>query len=210
MRCSQLRRAAVAGACVTLWAALVPAAHAAQRAPSDVSVMQPVRVLDTRTGTGAIAHPLVPGAPLHLALPTTAASVIFNLTAVNATGYGWVRVWSCDQPEPTTSALNVSPGRAAANAVVVQNSNQGTCFDSSVAVDLIADLSGSFSGGLDFTATSPNRVLDTRVTNTPLRANQERSLIIGSTSGMSPIATVRRCISVWPTDQRVDRQLSRR
>src|SRR6188472_2127123 len=83
-----------------------------------VTTMAPARVLDTRIGLGGPRAKVGP-APLHLSLPQAAgaSSVMLNVTATDADGPGFVRVWPCAADEPTTSSLNYEPGRTVANAV---------------------------------------------------------------------------------------------
>ena len=85
-------------------------------ASADVTAPSPVRVLDTRTGTGAGVQQLVPGVVLRVAIdgiePSGSTSVMLNLTGARAGDRGFVSAWSCDDPAPATSVLNVDVGRA--------------------------------------------------------------------------------------------------
>lgn len=79
----------------------------------------PTRFLDTRTGLGATG----PGTgPLGLATPSTvpdtAAAVVLDVSAVDPSSAGFVRVTTIGQ-EPTTTALNVIPRRSVTGLVVV-------------------------------------------------------------------------------------------
>ena len=150
----------------------------------------PDRVLDTRSGLGvAAAGKLNPGQVLRLALPAAkaanATSVVFNLTATEADGNGWVRAWPCNDAQPATSAINYTPDHVAvANAVVVKAGSSDVCFSTYTRVHLVVDLAGWFTGTDDFVGVTPNRVLDTRPTNSPLRAGQVRRLKIAGTTGV--------------------------
>ena len=79
----------------------------------------PTRFLDTRTGLGATG----PGTgPLGLATPSTvpdsAAAVVLDVSAVDPSSPGFVRVTTVGR-EPTTTALNVIAGRSVTGLVVV-------------------------------------------------------------------------------------------
>ena len=48
--------------------------------------------------------------------------VALNVTAVNPADAGWLRVWPCGSPEPSTSSVNYAlAGAVEPNAVVEQN-----------------------------------------------------------------------------------------
>src|SRR5262245_46344959 len=86
----------------------------------DASSIQPERVLDTRSGLGANAGPLVAGVELAVAVPAAssagATSAVLNLTATDAAGDGWLKAYPCGEAQPATSSLNFTPGRTSANA----------------------------------------------------------------------------------------------
>ncbi|MCU1501565.1 MAG: hypothetical protein JWM12_919, partial [Ilumatobacteraceae bacterium] len=162
--------------------------------PEGAAAVQPDRVLDTRIGLGAPVGQVRPGNVLTLAIPAArsagATSVVLNVTATEASGPGWVKVWPCGAPEPTTSALNFEPAHIAANAVVVGLGNGSVCMSTYAPVHLVADLSGWFTGTNDFTGTTPNRVLDTRTTGTPLQPGVETRLRVAGTAGVAAAATI--------------------
>ncbi len=143
----------------------------------------PSRVLDTRVGLGAPKGKVAPGTVLRLALPQagSATSVVLNLTATEADGPGWVRVWPCGAPEPATSALNYTTDENVANAVAVQVTSATVCMSTYSPVHLVADLSGWFDGTADFQGTTPNRILDTRLTGDPLIGGVERRIKVAGT-----------------------------
>ena len=192
-RTSALRRFIAICAALAVSTSLVVSASATAPRPQDVTIRQPKRVLDTRTGTGVAQHRLMADTRTTLILPEAlaagATSVVLNLTAVNAAVDGYIKAWPCDQPEPPASALNASPGRTSANAAIIKLVAQGVCFTSSIAVDLVVDLSGWFVGDGDLAATQPARILDTRLTGDPLVAEQVRSLAVAGTPGIDPNST---------------------
>ena len=130
----------------------------------------PVRVLDTRTGTGAPPGQIGPGATLTLTLPNRpagASAVVLNLTGTNLTNAAASYVSACPaaQPVPTcaqTSAINPSRGVTTANEITIPITTDGTIrlYNATGNIDLLADLTGYLTTG--FVAVGPVRVLDTR------------------------------------------------
>jgi hypothetical protein len=139
--------------------------------------LDPARVLDTRDGTGLGARaigPLVAGEVLPLdvvgagGMPAdgSARAVTLNVTAANVTGSGYITVFPCDRLRSGSSSVNFDPSTPdVSNLVTVRVSDAGqVCFFTSTSVDLVADVQGYFASalGVDLTAISPVRVLDTR------------------------------------------------
>ena len=113
------------------------------------------RLVDTRQ-TGRSSMLVVP-------TPPGASAVAVNLTAVDAAETGWLRASPCGS---TTGVSNVNfgPGEDVAGAAFVATSAADTiCVESSVSVDVIVDLTGTFGPtGLSFVPVIPARMLDTR------------------------------------------------
>jgi hypothetical protein len=110
----------------------------------------PVRLVDTRDGTGGIAPP-GPGQPFPLQItgqpgvPTSGVTaVLLNVTATDATAAGFVTVYPSDVHWPLASDLNTAPGRTVANLVLVGVSPGGqvSFINSAGSVNLIVDLVG--------------------------------------------------------------------
>ena len=178
------RRVMAAVAVVTLIGSAVTAYRAG---PATAAAAVPNRVLDTRSGVGAPARRLNPGEVL--ALPVTAAvaahggSASLNLTATDAVAAGFVTAWPCGQPMPSTSILNVVPGRVSANHAVVGIGSDGVCVSASQPVNLVADLMGWFGDAADYQGTTPTRLLDTRLGHIPLAAGTERRVPVSAGAG---------------------------
>lgn len=125
----------------------------------------PTRVLDTRGGlgvrpAGSIAEIAV-GAPTGTSAPVT--SVMLNVTVADPAAAGYVTVFPCGSATPLASNLNFVAGQTVANAVVAKVGPAGTvCLFTSAPTQLVADLSGWFTGGTDFVPLSPARLLDSR------------------------------------------------
>lgn len=117
----------------------------------------PTRIADTRD-TGR-ADPLV------LTAPAGAEGLVLNVTVVGASVPGFVVVYPCDQPIPSTSNLNFVAGAAAAGSTYVKIGAAGTvCVHANTPIDMVVDLHGTLSAGgsLRFQAAAPQRMVDTR------------------------------------------------
>ena len=144
--------------------------------PADPAVLQSAagRVVDTRDealprvpAEGVLRVPVLGAA----GVPTAAtageagvAGVALNVTAVDTSAAGWLRVWDCAGPEPDTSSVNfMAAGAAEPNAVIVPldpTSPGEVCVKSLVESDVIVDLAGWFSAGV---RPGAGRVIDTRL-----------------------------------------------
>jgi hypothetical protein len=117
----------------------------------------PTRLLDTRdTGRGKV---------LVVDAPAGADAVAVNLTAVNAARRGFVRAYPCDDDSSTVSNVNFGTDEAVAGGAFVPTSAAGTiCIYANQAVDLVVDITGTFSAGgaLSFVPSVVTRMLDTR------------------------------------------------
>jgi len=82
----------------------------------------PVRIIDTRDGTGLAGSGLAPGQPLQPGvtyvfgpytntngLPPDAVGIVGNVTAVGYTGPGYITVFPAGVPTPITSTVNFAP-----------------------------------------------------------------------------------------------------
>ena len=117
---------------------------------------------------GVSGRPLVPGVPLRVpvlgqfGVPASGAvGVALNVTAVNPSGPGWLRVWPCGSPEPATSSVNyMSRGAIEPNAVVVPLDGTGeVCVSTLTSTEVLVDVSGWFDAGLQG---ATGRLIDTR------------------------------------------------
>ena len=138
--------------------------------------VNPVRVADTRTGSGTaqgrIGNGDEGGDPMVFNLngvggvPAGAGAVSLNVTAVNteiARGTGYVSVYPCLSGRPNVSNLNFTTGQTVPNAVIVPvDANGNICLYVYGRSDLIIDVNGWFAPGSGFTTLTPSRVVDTR------------------------------------------------
>jgi hypothetical protein len=139
---------------------------------------EPVRLLDTRIGTGGTTGPLGPGEVAHLQVGGSngvplggASAVVMNVTVTDTTAPSYLTVFPTGTPRPLASNLNFTGGQTVANLVVVKVSPDGWVdFANTFGdVNVIADLAGWFDTGTGPGATynplSPSRILDTRTGN---------------------------------------------
>ncbi|MDT7570456.1 MAG: hypothetical protein QOE05_630 [Actinomycetota bacterium] len=162
----------------------------------------PLRLLDTRDGTGGVpASPVQAGQSIDLtvtggprSVPDTATAVVLTVTAVNATSATDIRVYPSPvdptAPPPQISNINLSARQIVPNLVIAKVGQGGRLRlrNSAGSVDLIADLAGwyenSTSGSL-FHVLAPQRVLDTR--NEPVKrlsAGETRDLPLAGVAGV--------------------------
>ena len=141
----------------------------------------PVRILNTRNGTGTGAVKQIPAnGDLTLtvagagkgAIPTSGASAIaMNLTAVDSTRNGVITAYPAGESLPTVSNLNYSAGQTVANAAIVPVGTNGQIVfhnSSTGPVNLIADATGYFTadqvagGNVYVPFGEPQRIYDSR------------------------------------------------
>ncbi|MEX0848480.1 MAG: DUF1501 domain-containing protein [Ilumatobacteraceae bacterium] len=132
----------------------------------------PVRVFDTRDGTGGRRGALGAGAtwrfPLagRFGIPSDAVAVAINLTAVDATQSTYVTVYPSGEARPISSNLNPVPGAATPNLVIARLGVGGSIelFNNSGAVHLVGDVVGWFtaSSTVGLRPLTPARLADTR------------------------------------------------
>ena len=188
---------------VALISAASPAA-AATPIRGTFTPVDPVRVLDTRDGTGVAEQHRGPvGAGQVIELDVTGVggvpdsgvgAVVLNVTVTEARGRGFVTVYPCGNARPLASNVNVTSGVAVANLVTAKVGRDGrVCFFASIATEIVGDLSGWY--GDDFAAVpgffyhpvDPTRIVDTRVTApVPEAGRSHRSRPAKSSLSTSP------------------------
>jgi hypothetical protein len=164
-----------AAGAVVLLAGAPPAAATA--ASGTYHATSPSRILDTRTGVGAIKAAVASGREAVLqvaglpAVPAGASAVVLNVTVTAPTAAGYVTVYPDGSPRPQTSNLNFVQKQTVPTLVVVGVLSSGRVrfFNGSPgSVQLIADVSGYYTGANApsgqgaFGTVPPRRLLDTR------------------------------------------------
>lgn len=110
--------------------------------------LTPRRVVDTRASTPLAALSEFPMAMVGRSGVTTgAAAVAINVTIARPSAAGYVTVWPCGLQRPDTSTVNFEQGQTVANAMITPLGAGGRlCAQSSVATDLLVDVTGWFRG----------------------------------------------------------------
>lgn len=127
-----------------------------------------VRVVDTRSGLGAPSGATT--GDVHVTLPATvpadATGVVLDVTAVDPTGDGYLRVTPAGVPAATT-AMNFSAG-SSTTALALTATTAGRLTVSiagspaQLVVDLVGWYEGAAAGGSGFVPLPPQRFVDTR------------------------------------------------
>ena len=144
---------------------------------STYSAIAPVRVLDTRDGTGAggVVKAVGPDGVVELkvtgvaGVPTSGVTAVaLNVTATNASANSHLKVWPTGSPQPDASNLNFSSGATIPNLVIARVGTDGkvSLRNNGGTVDVIADVQGWYSdtgtAGSRYVPVNPQRILDTR------------------------------------------------
>jgi len=88
---------------------------------------------------------------------------VLNVTVTQPTADGFITVYPCEQPVPTASNVNHLAGQTVANAVVASVGPSGAvCLFSLSNTHIIVDASGWFEAGSFAPLPAPERLLDTR------------------------------------------------
>jgi GH25 family lysozyme M1 (1,4-beta-N-acetylmuramidase) len=129
---------------------------------------QPVRVGDTRTGQGLPAGRTSGALDLDLSsyIPSTATGLILDVTAVDPTGNGYIRL-AAKGAVPTATVLNYDGGGATTGLTATQaTAGVVTINVYGAATHLVVDLIGWFDSAVSdassYCPISPTRLLDTR------------------------------------------------
>jgi hypothetical protein len=159
-----------------------------------LTTLKPKRLLDTRSGAQ-----VTPSRPRTVQIvsttsgvPTSATAAVVNLTAVNSAAGGWARVFPCDQAgKSAVSNVNFGRGEIRANSAIVKLSRTGTvCIQTSVAVDIVIDITGYISSsGLQYQAVAPVRLIDTRDPRVAGRRFPAGSIVQFDVAGLGGIPT---------------------
>jgi uncharacterized protein (DUF1501 family) len=157
----------------------------------------PLRVFDTRIGTGGRLGAVGPNTKVDVlvrgvaGVPSTADSVVVNVTAVKPTGNSWATVWPSGTTMPTASTLNYRPGQTVPNLVIAKIGTNGriSIYNFLGSAHFLVDVLGYMS------STAPGRhfplpatkLLDTRTAfggSGPLGANTTRSVQVTGVGGV--------------------------
>jgi hypothetical protein len=158
----------------------------------------PVRLLDTREGSG----PLPPGGsvsvPLPAGAPADSLALMVNVTSVDAPVAGFLTGRAAGAAPSTSSFVNPDgSGAPVAASVVLPASPGGITIDTSSGGNVLVDVIGWFTGssapstttGL-FVATAPTRLLDTRADGPRLWAGGAREIASPATDAAALVTNV--------------------
>lgn len=124
---------------------------------SDAAVfhaLSPVRVFDTRLGTGGVPiAPIAANSTLEVVVggtngvPLDATAVVLNVTVVNGTASSFLTAWPTGEPRPTASSLNWTTSAATPNGVTVPLGTGGkvSFYNLTGTVDVLADVAGYYT-----------------------------------------------------------------
>ncbi len=161
--------------------------------------LSPARIFDSRSANatvdGASSGGGVLGANSETRLPvlgrggvpsTGVDSVVFNVTAVDARGVGYVSVWPTGEARPNASNLNFVSGQTIANLVIGKIGADGSIsIFTSGSAHVIVDVAGWFAPNSGFTGLTPFRFFDTRQLGpNPVEAKTERRLFLPGRGGI--------------------------
>ena len=160
------------------------------------SGISPVRVVDTRIGTGIGAMPLEPGEIVEIPLadasiPADASGVVANLTVTEPDAAGYLTAFPCAGDAPLASNVNFRGGQTVSNLILTDlDADQHLCVTTNATIHLVVDVSGWLTpDGGSPRVVAPFRALDTRTT-ARLTAGQTLSLGAADLSTPAEASTV--------------------
>jgi hypothetical protein len=178
----------------------------------------PLRLLDTRDGTGGVATgPVGPEQTVDLTVtggarnvPANATAVVLTVTAVNATSVTDIRVYptptDAASPPPQISNINLGNRQIVPNLVIAKIGDGGRVRlrNSAGQVDLVADLAGWYDddvNGALFHVLAPRRVLDTRPESVPrVPAGGTRDVQLAGVAGVPSTGAAAVSVNVTGVD----------
>ncbi|MCU1393928.1 MAG: hypothetical protein JWM34_2356 [Ilumatobacteraceae bacterium] len=124
--------------------------------PNAGTFFQPLlgsRVLDTRDGTGGVTGKVAANTSIsfdpsdHARLPL-GSTVALNVISTDADAPGFVTLYPCGSPQPSTSSVNAVVGTEATNvAFVGVDATDTVCAFASASMHLVVDVIGTFGPG---------------------------------------------------------------
>ncbi|MCU1360744.1 MAG: Beta-lactamase class, partial [Ilumatobacteraceae bacterium] len=142
------------------------------------TAVTPERVLDTRvgeptvdaqySGVGKVGSAAQLTLPIggRASVPTSADSVVLNVTVTNPTVSSYLSLWPSGSARPTAANLNFVPGQTVSNMAMVRlgPDSSVSIFNLTGSVDVVVDVLGYFPGSGTFNGITPARLMDTRPT----------------------------------------------
>jgi subtilisin family serine protease len=189
--------------------------------------LEPARLVDTRTrtnggstvdginlGRGAVGQGQTYDVQMSgrggVGVTDAVAAVALNVTVVSPTASNFLTVYPTGTSKPDASNINFVAGQTIPNMAIVKVGVGGkiTIYNEQGSTDVVIDVVGWFPSGSEFTGVAPQRLLDTRNTQTPLTPGETRELTVAGrgpvpSPGTSPgVGTVALNVTViGPTEQ---------
>jgi SpoIID/LytB domain protein len=185
--------------------------------PARFQPIVPVRLIDTRDGTGTDARPLSTGCTLVVrpTVPPGTTAVAVNIVTVDPIAQGFITAYPCGAGRTLTSVVQSQVGQIVSGSAIVPLSADGSfCVFSNVTTEVVVDMTGSFS------STAPDRyepivtrrLFDSRATTGTLPAGsvvhvQTRGPGAGGADSTGASLTIHALdpawagfVTVWPCD----------
>ncbi|TCO57958.1 RCC1 domain-containing protein [Actinocrispum wychmicini] len=164
----------------------------------------PVRVLDTRNGTGGVGAGGTVTVDVSTLVPASATAVTFNLTGILPSQFTFVTAWPHGTPRPVASNLNLGPGAITPNLVTVTlgQDRKVDLYNDQGVIHLLADLAGYYAPGVGdaFFQLAPQRVLDTRYDPVAVGPDSRKTVSLGRWLPPTATAVVANLTGTGPTD----------
>ncbi|GAC1445233.1 MAG: hypothetical protein NVSMB55_25170 [Mycobacteriales bacterium] len=132
------------------------------------AALAPQRFVDTRSGQGTSAGPRTGEVTVQLpsSVPASATGVVLDVSVVDPTGSGYLRL-APTGTAPTTTALNFSGGQSETGLAVTRTNNGSLTVSiagnpTQLVLDVVGYYDAGSSSGSSYVATTPQRFLDTR------------------------------------------------
>ena len=166
--------------------------------------VKPIRVTDTRTGSGlpnagqllgaaGTLNVTVAGTAASDGVPSDAVAIVANVTAVSPSAAGFFTVYASGEAQPTVSNLNFVAGETTANLVTVPIGANGdiTIFNHAGTANALVDVYGYYTavpattGAGLYNAVSPYRAAGTLQAGATIAANTSLSVTVtGGSTGV--------------------------
>lgn len=193
---------------------LAPAVTGSMPAPTGArfTSITPLRLVDTRNGTGTAKLPLGAGCTLVVDpnLDPSVTAVAVNLTSVKPLKSGSVTAYACGVNRPQASAVQAVAGRVVAGTAIVPLGADGTfCVYTANATELLVDLFGSYAptNGVKFQPVAAARLYDSRNRTTPLPAGTTLRVKVAGTAAV-PVGATAAALTVHATGALADGHLT--
>lgn len=135
--------------------------HFVDNGELSMQLINPLRVLDTRSATSLYTGRLGAGQIVEIpvstiaGLPADARAVVANITSVDAAANGFVTAFPCGIPTPNTSSLNFTQGVVGGSAVIAPLGAGRLCIFANTRTHLVVDLLGVWVPTAGSTPTDP-------------------------------------------------------